>query len=148
MARRQPNDSLRAGTADRERVARVLQDAFGEGRLDSTELQQRLDAAYGAKTLGELRPLTADLPNDEALRPAEPVLRRTARGYRGLPLPLKAAWAVWTTVVGINVLVWFLVAITNHHWIYPWPVWVAGPWGVVLLVSTVAAKVSDGDRAE
>ena len=46
---------LRASDADRERAADVLRDNAGEGRLDADELEQRLEVAYSAKTLGELR---------------------------------------------------------------------------------------------
>ncbi|WP_019816481.1 DUF1707 SHOCT-like domain-containing protein [Saccharomonospora saliphila] len=53
---------LRASDADRERVARVLHDALGEGRITMSELEQRLDTVYAAKTLGELEPVLADLP--------------------------------------------------------------------------------------
>jgi hypothetical protein len=52
---------MRASDADRETVARVLQQAHGEGRLDLHELDERLAAVYAAKTYGELVPLTADL---------------------------------------------------------------------------------------
>ncbi len=55
--------ALRASDADRERVAAVLHGALGEGRITVTELEQRLDAVYAAKTLDELTPITADLPN-------------------------------------------------------------------------------------
>ncbi|MGV9878315.1 DUF1707 SHOCT-like domain-containing protein [Streptomyces sp. NPDC003006] len=53
---------LRASDADRERVAEVLRDAMAEGRLDMTEFEERLDAAYKARTYGELEPITRDLP--------------------------------------------------------------------------------------
>lgn len=53
---------LRASDADRERVAKILHDAMGEGRLDINELDERLQSVYKAKTLGDLVPLTADLP--------------------------------------------------------------------------------------
>lgn len=52
---------MRASDADREKVAQVLQQAHGEGRLDLHELDERLAAVYAAKTYGELVPLTADL---------------------------------------------------------------------------------------
>lgn len=52
---------MRASDADREKVAQVLQQAHGEGRLDLHELDERLAATYAAKTYGELVPLTADL---------------------------------------------------------------------------------------
>jgi Domain of unknown function (DUF1707)/Cell wall-active antibiotics response 4TMS YvqF len=53
---------MRASDADRERVAKILHDAMGEGRLTVTELDERLQGVYAAKTLGELVPFTADLP--------------------------------------------------------------------------------------
>ncbi|EPH39238.1 DUF1707 domain-containing protein [Streptomyces aurantiacus] len=54
---------LRASDADRERVAEVLREALAEGRLDMEEFGERLDAAYRARTYGELAPLTRDLPS-------------------------------------------------------------------------------------
>lgn len=58
--------ALRASDADRERVESVLHAAFGEGRITVAELEERLTALYAAKTLDELRPLTADLPVAQA----------------------------------------------------------------------------------
>jgi hypothetical protein len=62
---REPEDrnlGLRASDADREHIAELLGRAFAEGRLSSEEHSERLEAAYAAKTLGELRPLIEDLP--------------------------------------------------------------------------------------
>ena len=72
-----PQDSfdpgkLRASDADREGVARVLQNAMAEGRLTATELQERLDTVYRAKTLSELEPVTWDLPGHQDLVPRVP----------------------------------------------------------------------------
>ena len=53
---------MRASDADRERVAQILHTALSEGRITVHELEQRLDTVYAAKTLGELQPVTADLP--------------------------------------------------------------------------------------
>ncbi|GHF03373.1 hypothetical protein GCM10014715_69620 [Streptomyces spiralis] len=60
---------LRASDADRERVAEVLRDALAEGRLDMAEFEERLDAAYKARTYGELAPLTRDLPAAQTAAP-------------------------------------------------------------------------------
>ena len=57
---------LRASDADRDRAAAVLGGAMASGRLTSAEYAERLDAVYTAKTLGELAPLTRDLPADDA----------------------------------------------------------------------------------
>jgi uncharacterized protein DUF1707 len=55
---------MRASDADRDRTAAVLSNALATGRLTTTEHAERLDAAYTATTLGELAPLTRDLPAD------------------------------------------------------------------------------------
>ncbi|MBG7702099.1 DUF1707 and DUF2154 domain-containing protein [Streptomyces sp. MC1] len=64
---------LRASDADRDRVAEILRDALAEGRLDMGEFDERLEAAYKARTYGELAPLTRDLPAAGAVAPALPV---------------------------------------------------------------------------
>jgi hypothetical protein len=39
--------------------------------------------------------------------------------------------------VSVNLVVWVLVSVTTAQLIYPWPLWVAGPWGAVLLAVSV-----------
>jgi hypothetical protein len=56
------DDRMRVSDADRERVAARLRDHFAEGRLTSEELDERISAALSAKTVGDLRPIMADLP--------------------------------------------------------------------------------------
>ncbi|WP_432477346.1 DUF1707 SHOCT-like domain-containing protein [Nocardioides sp. GXQ0305] len=60
----QPGDPsrLRISDADRHKVAELLRDAAAEGRLDLEELDERLEAAYAAKTYADLVPITIDLP--------------------------------------------------------------------------------------
>jgi len=63
---------LRISDADRHRVSELLRQAAGEGRLDIDELDERLEAAYAAKTYGDLVPLTADLPLGATQHPTAP----------------------------------------------------------------------------
>ena len=56
---------LRAADADRDRAAAVLGGALATGRLTSAEHAERLDTVYAAKTMGELVPLTYDLPAED-----------------------------------------------------------------------------------
>ncbi|MHB1810203.1 MAG: DUF1707 SHOCT-like domain-containing protein [Solirubrobacteraceae bacterium] len=58
--------SVRAGDADREATVERLRKHHAEGRIDVTEFQERLDRVYDSKTLGELRQLFNDLPDDAA----------------------------------------------------------------------------------
>jgi hypothetical protein len=51
-----------ASDEDRERVTRELQQHFETGRLSLDELRSRLDAALGARTVGDLFSVTQDLP--------------------------------------------------------------------------------------
>ena len=86
--RRPGRSELRVSDADRHQVAEVLRHAAGEGRLDLTELEDRLEQAFAAKTYGELEPLVRDLPSHDlaitAPGSARPVVERPAGG---LPSP-------------------------------------------------------------
>src|SRR5690242_8681909 len=70
---------MRISDADRHRVAEVLREAAGEGRLGLEELDGRLEATYAARTYADLVPITVDLPAEAphrpgpAPRPAAPV---------------------------------------------------------------------------
>ncbi|GAA2416986.1 DUF1707 domain-containing protein [Actinomadura vinacea] len=84
---------LRASDADRDRVADVLRDAAGEGRLTLEELDERLSAVYSAKTYAELEPITRDLP-----LPADPA-PAPAPAYRAAGSAAEAP--SWKTGVAI-----------------------------------------------
>jgi len=74
----------RAADADRERVVSELLQHAADGRIDPEDLSDRTDAAYAAATLGELVPLTADLPT-LVTRPTGPT-RSTPPAGRTLAL--------------------------------------------------------------
>ena len=77
---------MRASDSDRERVAEVVRAAAVEGRLDMVELDERLAAAFAARTYAQLAAVTADLPDDPGLGTADgPALPRR------LPLRVPAA---------------------------------------------------------
>ena len=61
--------------------------------------------------------------------------------FAGLPAGLKGLWTMWLTAVLINVVVWALVSGTTGHLTYPWPVWVAGPYGAALLALSAAVTL-------
>ncbi len=68
------DDRMRVSDAEREAVTARLRDNFAEGRLTQDELDERVSAALGAKTFGDLRTLTTDLPGP-ALVPPRPAPR-------------------------------------------------------------------------
>jgi hypothetical protein len=83
-----PNDParLRISDADRHKVAEVLRDAAGEGRLDLDELDERLEATYAAKVYADLVPIVIDLPGNQLDLPtgSAPVLRPAATPAGGM----------------------------------------------------------------
>jgi hypothetical protein len=80
----QDPSQLRISDDDRHRVAEVLREAAGEGRIDFEELDERLEATYAARTYADLVPITLDLP----VQPAA-----------GLPVQPAAAGATRSPVV-------------------------------------------------
>jgi DUF1707 SHOCT-like domain len=131
--------SIRAGNADRERVVAQLNAAFSEGRLDVAELDERVAAAYAAKTMGELVPLTADLPATGS-RP-----RSTAPARREGAVPERRDGNRWAPVGGalgiflVSTLIWTAIVIGQGHLTYFWPIWTAIP-----LVFAVAGAIGHG----
>jgi hypothetical protein len=63
-----PVEQQRASHADRELVVERLREAAGEGRLSIDELDERLDAAFAARTYADLAVLTSDLPDKPGTR--------------------------------------------------------------------------------
>ena len=53
---------VRASDAERDQAAEILRAGYAEGRLSRAELDERLTAAYAAKTRADLHDLTSDLP--------------------------------------------------------------------------------------
>lgn len=135
---------LRAGHADRTRVAERLRIALDEGRLNLYEYDDRLRDAYAAKTYAELDKLLVDLP---APGSALATVDQPGPDGRYPDAPrrwLAHVWNEWVSVVGICIAIWGAVCLLTTEWTYFWPGWVAGPWGAVLLVQTVSG-LSDGE---
>ncbi len=138
--------TMRASDRDRQEVVDRLRGAVEDGRVTMDEYMQRMALAYQAVTYGDLAPLQADLPATGSVHGLEPAARSCFLAFlAGLPAVLNVLWATWLTAVAINVVVWALVSGTTGHLIYPWPLWVAGPYGAALLaISAVVA----GTRAQ
>ena len=66
---------MRISDADRHKVAEILRQAAGDGRIDLQELDERLEATYAAKTYADLVPITIDLPA-HGEQPSMPVQQR------------------------------------------------------------------------
>jgi hypothetical protein len=87
---------MRASDADRERALELLRAHHLEGRLDASEFQERLERCLQAKTLGELRALSVDLPKED---PGQ------ARGeIAGFRRPAAGRLAIATAVLGVLIV--------------------------------------------
>ena len=137
---------LRASDAERDVVAGRLREAHAEGRLTVEEFSERLDAALAARTRGDLEALTRDLPaaGSAGRRPRTGDEAAPARRDGGPETALRAAWGVWAFAVLVNLAVWGVVSVAQGRPVYFWPGWVAGPWGAVLLVRTLAGGRARG----
>ena len=89
----EPN-AMRVSDADREKVAKTLHEAMAEGRIDMSELEERLDSVYKAKTVGELVPLTADLPGASPVAVSAPAPSTAARDRTGTTPGAQVSFAV------------------------------------------------------
>jgi hypothetical protein len=118
-------EDLRASDADRERVAESLREHAATGRLDLDELADRTEAAFRARTLGELDVLLGDLP----------VSPEPARGADGFGAHLR----VYLAVISLLVVVWALTGFGH-----PWPVWPALGWGIGLAAHGGCRRSSAG----
>src|SRR3954469_14510310 len=70
---------IRATDADRERTADVLRSSGANGQLTVDELDERVEAAYAARTRGELVRLVEDL-GETRDRPADVPVRAGDEG--------------------------------------------------------------------
>ena len=143
--------TMRASDHDRQEVVDRLRGAVQDGRLQMDEFVDRVGQAYQALTYGDLAPLHADLPAAGSKQqaaptaPAGPSCGQWRGAVAGLPTTLKVLWTLWLAAVSINVVVWALVSFTTAHLLYPWPLWVAGPWGAALLaISAGATQIRRG----
>ena len=100
------DNGIRASDHDRESAVEILRDAYTAGRLNLDEFDERTTTAYAAKTWGDLRELTSDLPAEPKLGadlqvPAPkpqlvdaPVQERTRRPPFIPLLPIAMVWLV------------------------------------------------------
>ena len=92
-----------ASDADRDTAVGLLNAARAEGRLTADEHDERLSAAYAARTWQQLDPLTADLPAPPAAAIGQPVPGRLA----GADLCLLCVLLVACPPAGIAWLFWY-----------------------------------------
>jgi hypothetical protein len=130
------NPDMRASDGDRDKFADLLRENYAVGRLTQDELNERLEGVYAAKTLGGLQQLTADLPEHDLYDLPIPASQKASlapvsRGTSLYQAGLRASWATWASVNLICFVIWALTSLDGVE--PPWFLWVAGPWGAVIL---------------
>jgi hypothetical protein len=99
----EPGD-VRVSDDERERVAREIREHYAAGRLDDDELNERVEAAYAARTQSELNTLRADLPALPATRTEQradvarrrrELERRLLQQSGGALVPFVICTAIW-----------------------------------------------------
>lgn len=85
------SSTLRASDAEREQATDALRRHHGEGRITDDEFEERVAAAYQARTVGELDRLLADLPRGDRGLSTRPPAWGLSRAGRLSPLRLAVA---------------------------------------------------------
>ena len=138
-------EQMRAADADRHQVADRLRAALEEGRLDLTEYDERLQGAYAAKTYGDLDRLLTDLPNAAPVVPSPPPAPPPAIADEQSGLAgawVRHVWAPWIKTAVWLTVIWAAAFVFAGDSPFYWPVWVLGPWGVLLVLRTVGGLTS------
>ncbi len=114
--------ALRASDRDRELVQGVLSDAYADGRLDRTELEERNDAVGRSRTLGQLPAVVADLVASTTaparadrglvVRPEEVV----AQAVRRYEADRREAVAAFLGPSVICLVIWSIVMFGGFFW--------------------------------
>lgn len=136
-------DGIRISDSERERLVDELGRHLTAGRLTIGEFDQRVGAVYRSATTDEARRVLSDLPAapPPAPAPVRAPLRTPARtAAPRLPMHQRIEWAAWAAAGTINFVIWAIVSIAVGATVYPWPIWVIGPWGLVLLGRTLAGR--------
>jgi hypothetical protein len=133
------NPAIRASDADRERVVEILRQNNVEGRLTSEEFEERMTAAYAAKTMGALAELTTDLPVDLAAHTRHQAeLARKQAAQVPVTKQMRAAISSWASLGVMLTVIWVVTGAG-----YYWPGW---PLGVLAALGAARAIKEWGRR--
>lgn len=120
----QPSSITRVSDAEREDIVQSLTTHVASGRLSIDEFDVRAGRAYAAVTQADLHQVLSDLPT------TPPVATQNDS-------PARREWRVWAAVGILCLSIWAVTSIATGNFLYPWPVWVIGPWGAMLALQHV-----------
>lgn len=139
------DDLQRVSDADRDAVTTMLRTAFEEGRLEQDEHAERVDAALGARTRGELTTLTTDLAATGEARPDRS--HRSQNGPGEVDEPEEEGGsrlspiAVWGIFSAVMFFVWAVPALVMGYpmGVLGWALF-CGFWGIPPLIVTLMRR--------
>ncbi|MDO5512909.1 DUF1707 domain-containing protein [Corynebacterium sp.] len=141
------NDELRLSDMERLNAMSTLASHYTEGRLDNTEFDERSLAVSEAKTIGDLRPLFADLPGqlDGALTDgkelvAQPEPEADLEDLRSRGVRVEK----WDAAIGSSTLALFFILMFVFDVSWAWVVWPV--MGAVLMIPRAIHGLSDSDE--
>ncbi|WP_344966701.1 DUF1707 SHOCT-like domain-containing protein [Salinactinospora qingdaonensis] len=135
---------MRASDADRDAVAERLAIALSEGRLDLNEYERRLDLAMNAVVMGDLTPLTADLPTPVETQPAESDEGKGLVTSEAPGFPTASGWREWVDewrwwLGGAVIMtgIWGVTSIVGGALLPFWPLVPLGIWAAILIAAAI-----------
>ncbi len=138
---------LRCSDADREQLVDELRRHAGDGRLTLTELDERIEQAYAAKTFSDLEILVRDLPSATPLAAPMPQIVKPKNAKYVRPLGYRLLNYVAIDIA--CVVVWAMTHLLNGNWSLNdfWPAWVIGA-TFIMFMFKVVGTVERRHRAE
>ncbi|MFE3258929.1 DUF1707 domain-containing protein [Nocardia sp. NPDC059091] len=121
----------RASDAERAQIADLLGRHLSDGRLDLAEYNERLTRVYATATREDLQLVLQDLP-----KLPKTVAPRSISRTR-FPIWQQIEGSAWLGVSLLCLVIWAAISLTTGEFTYPWPIWVIGPWGAVLVFRVV-----------
>ena len=133
---------MRVSDVERHAVVDELRVHFSLGRIDLSELEDRVTGALAAKVRGDLEPLLDDLPE---VRPSAPK-------YNGPPVResdrpegtlLRAHFYLWAVLSAFFVAIWAGVAASADGDVTFWPIFPIAAIGLSVGVHAAVARLFD-----
>ncbi|GAB0107202.1 DUF1707 domain-containing protein [Nocardia sp. JMUB6875] len=117
----------RASDTERAHIADLLGRHLTEGRLDLAEYNDRLTQVYATTTREDLQLVLQDLPKLSKTAAPQSVSRTR------FPIWQQIEGSAWLGVSLLVLFIWAAISVAAGEFTYPWPIWVIGPWGAVLV---------------
>jgi hypothetical protein len=113
-----PSSQLRVSDQDRDEAALQIREHYAAGRLTDDELNERLEAAYAARTEGDLDEIRRDLPPLPVSRAAQVAEHRARRAHLQRRLLQQSGGGI--TLFALCTAIWLIDGANGQFW----PVWV------------------------